>query len=93
MGSIELIDDHGWIVAALNDPEMLERVSEDGQEFKFDYSKVKQMADSGYILGLDSRRQDNRILLGASIYLLGIADTRTFQSKSGSMLNIQAAQC
>ena len=51
MGSIELIDDHGWIVSALNSPEMIERISEDGQEFKFDYSTVKKMADSGYMLG------------------------------------------
>ena len=51
MGSIELIDDHGWIVSALNQPEMLERISEDGQDFKFDYATVKQMDDSGYILG------------------------------------------
>lgn len=51
MGSIELITDHGWIVSALNQPEMLERICEDGQDFKFDYATVKSMDDAGYMLG------------------------------------------
>lgn len=51
MGSIELIEDHGWIASVLNEPEMLERIAEDGQKIKFDYHLVKQMADAGYLLG------------------------------------------
>ena len=51
MGSIELIEDHGWAVSVLNQPEMLERICEDGQDFKFDYSTVKQMGDAGWLLG------------------------------------------
>lgn len=51
MGRIELVDDHAWIVSALNDPEILERIKEYGQNIKFDYATVKTMADSGYLLG------------------------------------------
>lgn len=51
MGSIKLIHDHDWIISALNDAEMLERICEDGQSFRFDYATVKQMDDSGFLLG------------------------------------------
>lgn len=51
MGSIELIEDYTVIVEILNDPEMLERISEDGQEVSFDDGIAKQMADNGYLLG------------------------------------------
>lgn len=51
MGSIELINDHEWIINALNDREMLGRIAEDGQEFRFDYDTVNKMAQSGWILG------------------------------------------
>ena len=50
MGSIELTDDYKAIAEILNDPEMLERISEDGQDIEFDSSIVKQMADNGWLL-------------------------------------------
>lgn len=50
MGRIELAHDHGEILAILNDPEMADRITEDGQEFTFEYSTVEQMDSAGWLL-------------------------------------------
>lgn len=51
MGSIELTTDWQFIADTLNEPEMMERISEHGQDIAFDDESVKELGELGYLLG------------------------------------------
>lgn len=51
MGCIKLTQNFGFVLNVLNQPEMLERISEGGQGFEFTLELVRKMASDGYILG------------------------------------------
>jgi len=51
MGSIKLTDDIEFILETLNEPEMMDRISEGGQEFIFTKEHVQKMIDENYVLG------------------------------------------
>ena len=51
MGSIKLTQDYCYVLNVLNEPEMLERISEGGQGFEFTLELVRKMGSDGYLLG------------------------------------------